>query len=236
MLAGSASAHDRQRTRRRSGESLPIRVCSPPARRRCPAERTRPSPSCTTGISISATRTPSGRTGFPRGFAPRICGPPPGRRRIFSGDQKTVVQFPAALTGQDGMAFVTADPASCPPIPSSRLHPSPPTKTCGRSPLAAPVVFLTGQSRGRTRPRGRGRPGRRLGAADVLEAGTAAGSADRTAGGRNRGRHSPGIAPAIFGRPGRPAARTKNPAFSCTKSNRGGEIRTLDLLVPNQAR
>ena len=108
----------------------------------------------------------------------------------------------------------------------------PPTETCGRSPLAAPVVFLTGRSRGRTRPGGR--PGRRPGTTDVLEAGTAAGLADRTAGGRNRGRGCPGVAQAISSRPRRPAARTEKPAFSCTKSNRGGEIRTLDLLVPNQ--
>ena len=33
--------------------------------------------------------------------------------------------------------------------------PPPPTETCGRSPLAAPVVFLTGRSREQTRPRGR---------------------------------------------------------------------------------
>jgi hypothetical protein len=112
----------------------------------------------------------------------------------------------------------------------------PPTETCGRSPLAAPVVFLTGRSRERTRPRGRGRPGRRLGAADVLEAGTAGGLADRTAGGRNRSCGSAEVAPWIFDRSIRPAARTDKPAFSCTKSNRGGEIRTLDLLVPNQAR
>jgi hypothetical protein len=55
-----------------------------------------------------------------------------------------------------------------------------------------------------------------------------------TAGPRNRSCGSAEVAPSVSRLPPQPAVRIEKTAFFCTKSNRGGEIRTLDLLVPNQ--
>lgn len=86
-----------------------------------------------TPLPISATRTPSRRTGFPYGFAPRICTAPPGRCRMDSANQKTFVNFATACAERTTGVFLKTTPDDSPPYPLPKPAGARPYRTDGFS-------------------------------------------------------------------------------------------------------